>query len=105
MVSPKLLVLSPSLSTTLASLVTSIEETGAASINTTVGSLSGSPSPSSSVGVPLSETSSIPLKFPGILPTALAVLVIKPESAASWLMTYKAVNITDSPTSTVCGCQ
>ena len=105
MVSPKLLVLSPSLSTTLATLVTSIDETGGASINTTVGSLSGSPSPSSSVDVPLSETSSIPLKFSGMLPTAVAVLLINPELAASWLMTYKAVNITDSPTSTVCGCQ
>ena len=105
MVSPKLLELSPSLSTTLASLVTSMEETGGASINTTVGSLLTSPSPSSSVGVPLSETSFMPLKFPGMLPTAVAVLLINPELAASWLMTYKAVNITDSPTSTVCGCQ
>ena len=83
MISPKLLVLSPSLSTTLYSLVTSMEETGGASINTTVGSLSGSPSPSSSVGVPLSETSSMPLKFPVMLPTAVAVLVINPEFAAS----------------------
>ena len=82
-----------------------MEETGGASINTTVGSLSGSKSPSSSVGVPLSETSSMPLKFPGMLPTAVAVLLINPELAASWLMTYKAVNTTVSPTFTVCGCQ
>jgi hypothetical protein len=40
----------------------------------------------------LSETSFIPLKFPGMLPTAVAVLLINPELAASWLMTYKAVN-------------
>ena len=74
-------------------------------MRTIVGSLNGSPSPSASVWSPSSEISETSLKLPGLLPTALAVLLNKPVSAASCVITYKAVNMIVSPTSTVCGCQ
>ena len=74
-------------------------------MRTIVGSLNGSPSPSESVGFPSSEISETSLKLPGLLPTALAVLLNRPVSAASCVITYKAVNTIVSPTSTVCGCQ
>ena len=70
-----------------------------------VGSLKGSPSPSSSVGMPSSEISDTSLKFPGLLPTAVAVLISEPVSAASCVMTYRAVKTNVSPISIVCGCQ
>ena len=74
-------------------------------MRTIVGSLNGSPSPSASVRSPSSEISETSLKLPGLLPTALAVLLNKPVSAASCVITYKAINMIVSPTSTVCGCQ
>ena len=86
-------------------LVTSIEETGAASVRTMVESLKGSPSPSESVGKPSSEISNTSLKLPGLLPTALAVFISEPVSAASCVITYSAVKTMVSPTSIVCGCQ
>ena len=52
-----------------------------------VGSLKGSPSPSASEVKPSSEISNTSLKFPGLLPTAVAVLISDPVSAASFVMT------------------